>query len=235
MKYCFDIDGTICSMEVDHDYRNASPFMDVIDEINRLYDMGNEIILSTARGNSSGIDWESFTTKQMQEWGVRYHKLFVGEKPGADIYVDDKAININDWRGSIPLKRGIIAGAFDVIHAGYIYMFKDAKTVCNHLTIALQEDPSIERPHKIKPSQSLEDRECILSSIKYIDKIVTYKTESDLEKLLVSLRPDVRITGSDYQGKSFTGSNLNIFTYFHQRRHDKSSTKLKERISKNLL
>lgn len=234
MKYCFDIDGTICSMEVDHDYRNASPFMDVIDEINRLYDMGDEIILSTARGNSSGIDWKSFTTKQMQEWGVRYHKLFVGEKPGADIYVDDKAININDWRGSIPLKRGIIAGAFDVIHAGYIYMFKDAKTVCNHLIIALHKDPSLERPEKIKPSQSLKDRQQILQSIKYVDEVITYETEKDFEQLLKSLAPDIRITGSDYYGKSFTGSGLNIPIHYHDRSHNKSSTNLKKKISQSL-
>lgn len=234
MKHCFDIDGTICSMEVNHDYRKARPFIDVIEEINRLYDLGDEIILSTARGNSSGIDWKSFTTKQMQEWGVRYHKLFVGEKPGADVYIDDKAININDWRSSIPLKRGMIAGAFDVIHAGYIYMFEDAKTVCSHLIIALHEDPSLERLEKIKPSQSLQDRKRILQSIKYIDEVVTYKTEKELEKLLKSTALDIRIIGSDYQGKSFTGSHLNIPIYYHNRSHTKSSTALKQKISQSL-
>ena len=69
-------------------------------------------------------------------------------------------------------KTGIICGSFDLIHAGYIRMFKDAKAHCNHLTIALHKDPSTERPNKLKPVHSVEERKEILSAIKYVDDVV---------------------------------------------------------------
>lgn len=125
---------------------------------------------------------------------------------------------------------GIIAGSFDLIHPGYIWMFKDAKSICNHLVIALQGDPTIDRPHKCKPVQSIEDRIEILSSIKYIDQIVTYNTEFELLNLLKNTNFDVRILGSDYEGKSFTGDNLNKPIYYHKREHPYSLTDLKEKI-----
>jgi len=234
MTYCFDIDGTICTMQEDHNYVNAQPFTDVVSKINDLYERGHTIILMTARGNGSGIDWQDITRKQVNEWGIKHHKLSVGKKPGADFYIDDKAINISDWRKALPKKVGLITGAFDIIHAGYIYMMEDAKTVCNYLIAALHEDPSLEREEKIKPSQSVKDRKCILQAIKYVDEVVTYKTEKDLENLLKSLSPDIRITGSDYKGKSFTGSHLNIPIYYHNRSHAKSSTALKQKISRSL-
>jgi glycerol-3-phosphate cytidylyltransferase len=110
---------------------------------------------------------------------------------------------------------GLIAGSFDLIHPGYIWMFRDAKDICNKLIIALQGDPTIDRPNKCKPIQSLNDRAEILSSIKYIDQIVTYNTEAELLALLQVTNFDVRILGSDYVGKSYTGDNLNKPIHFH--------------------
>ncbi|MBN18041.1 MAG: hypothetical protein CL758_00955 [Chloroflexi bacterium] len=95
MIYCFDIDGTICT-NTDGDYLNAIPYPNIIKKVNELYNEGNEIILNTARGATTGIDWTKETQIQMKRWGVKYHKLLLG-KPGADIYIDDKAINIKDW------------------------------------------------------------------------------------------------------------------------------------------
>ena len=95
MIYCFDIDGTICT-NTNGDYPNAIPYPNIIKKVNELYDQGNEIILNTARGATTGIDWRKETEVQMKAWGVKYHILFLG-KPGADIYIDDKAINIKDW------------------------------------------------------------------------------------------------------------------------------------------
>lgn len=126
--------------------------------------------------------------------------------------------------------KGLIAGSFDLIHPGYIRMFKDAKSICNNLLIALQNDPTINRPYKCKPVQSLEDRIEILSAIKYIDEIITYNTEEELLYLLKNTKFDVRIIGSDYEGKGFTGDCVNKPVYFHNRNHNYSLTSLKEKI-----
>ncbi len=94
-KYCFDIDGTICTTNCD--YKDAIPFDDVINRINKLFKTGNKITLFTSRGTKSGKDWYDYTKKQVDEWGVKYHELIMG-KPQADIFIDDRAINIVDWR-----------------------------------------------------------------------------------------------------------------------------------------
>lgn len=91
MTYCFDLDGTICSHE--EDYSKAIPFHERITHINSLYEQGNRILIDTARGSVTGVDWFDVTTKQLNEWGVKYHELRVGKKLAADIYVDDKGIN----------------------------------------------------------------------------------------------------------------------------------------------
>lgn len=100
MRYCIDIDGTICTQTPDSliiPYNEAIPFKDVIDRINKLYDDGNYIIIFTARGSTSGVDWKDFTIKQLDGWGVKYNELLFN-KPNADVFIDDKAINIDDWR-----------------------------------------------------------------------------------------------------------------------------------------
>jgi dTDP-glucose 4,6-dehydratase len=94
--YCFDIDGTLCS-NTEGNYLHAVPYRDVINSINRIFDEGHQVILYTARGSTTGIDWRDVTERQLKEWGLRYHTLFMG-KPTADVYIDDKAINATDWR-----------------------------------------------------------------------------------------------------------------------------------------
>ena len=91
MKYCFDIDGTICT-NTNGDYESATPIENRINLINDLYEKENEIILFTARGSTTNIDWKEVTEQQLHTWGVKYHKLLFG-KPEADILVDDKAIS----------------------------------------------------------------------------------------------------------------------------------------------
>lgn len=95
-NYCFDIDGTLCT-NTEGSYENAEPFADVIVKVNELHAQGCHIQLYTARGTTTGIDWRKVTEAQLKTWGVLYHVLHFG-KPSADIYVDDKAINIKDWR-----------------------------------------------------------------------------------------------------------------------------------------
>jgi len=131
--------------------------------------------------------------------------------------------------------KGLIAGCFDIIHPGYIRMFQDAKTVCDHLIIALQSDPTIDRPQsKNPPIYSVQERLLIISSIKYVDEVVQYSTEKDLYDLLKSLKEkksiDFRILGSDYINKSFTGDDLEIPIHFHNRDHTWSTSDIRRRI-----
>ena len=101
MIFCFDIDGTICTT-TDGDYERAEPFPDVIAQINALVDHGHRVLLQTARGFTTGIDWRATTEEQMTRWGVRYESLTMG-KPTADVYIDDKAVNFFDWlRDGLP-------------------------------------------------------------------------------------------------------------------------------------
>jgi hypothetical protein len=92
MIYCFDLDGTLCT-NTEGSYENATPFIERIGVVNKLYDDGNNIIIDTARGSTTGIDWFDLTKKQLEEWGVNYSKLRVGIKLNADIFIDDKGIN----------------------------------------------------------------------------------------------------------------------------------------------
>jgi len=94
MKYCFDIDGTVCS--TDCEYIDAVPYKQVIDKINQLYDEGHYIQIFTSRGTESGADWREFTEGQLFKWNVKYHKLIMG-KPSYDLFVDDRAVNAKVW------------------------------------------------------------------------------------------------------------------------------------------
>lgn len=96
MIYCFDIDGTLCTNS-DGEYHKAEPYPDVIARVNALYDIGHRIILYTARGSTTGIDWRRLTESQLRSWGVKYHELFLG-KPTADVYIDDKATSLEAWK-----------------------------------------------------------------------------------------------------------------------------------------
>tara|TARA_B100000131_G_scaffold296414_1_gene314229 strand:+ start:405 stop:809 length:405 start_codon:yes stop_codon:yes gene_type:complete len=126
---------------------------------------------------------------------------------------------------------GVIAGNFDVIHPGYIHMFDECKKHCDILLLLLHKDPSIERPEKIKPILDLSERKLILSSLKQIDRIISYETESDLYDILQKEKIDIRFLGDDYREKSFTGDDLNIPIYYLDRSHGWSTTKFKGLIA----
>jgi len=128
------------------------------------------------------------------------------------------------------MKIGFTCSCFDLLHAGHILMLKDSKEQCDYLIVGLQTDPSIDRPKKNKPIQSYEERFIQLDAIKYVDKIIKYTTEKDLYKKLLEINPDIRILGSDYINESFTGDDLNIPIYYHNRNHNYSSTNLRGKI-----
>ena len=131
-------------------------------------------------------------------------------------------------------KTGVIAGNFDVIHPGYIKMFKECKSYCKQFIILLHTDPSIERPEKLKPILTKEERTEVLTSIKYIDGIAYYTYEKDLVELLKRLEPDIRFLGDDYRGKTYTGFELDIPVHYLNRDHGWSTTKFKKLISDTL-
>ena len=129
---------------------------------------------------------------------------------------------------------GVIAGNFDVIHPGYIYMFDECKKHCDILLLLLHDDPSIERPEKIKPILDLNERNMILSSLKQIDRIITYQIESDLYDILKTEQIDVRFLGDDYKDKAFTGDDLGIPIHYLDRSHGWSTTKFKKMIAESV-
>jgi len=132
------------------------------------------------------------------------------------------------------MKIGFTCSCFDLLHAGHILMLKDAKEQCDKLIVGLQTDPSIDRPlTKNKPIQSLRERKIQLEAVRYVDDIFVYETESDLIDLLKLVKPNVRILGSDYKDEKFTGDDLNIPIYYHERDHDYSSSDLRKKILQN--
>jgi glycerol-3-phosphate cytidylyltransferase len=130
--------------------------------------------------------------------------------------------------------KGVIAGNFDVIHPGYIKMFKECKSNCDEFIVLLHSDPSIERPNKLQPILSVEERDEILMSIKYIDNIFVYTYESELLELLKLIKPDIRFLGDDYKGKPYTGYDLKIPVHYLDITHGWSTTKFKKLIAKSL-
>jgi glycerol-3-phosphate cytidylyltransferase len=123
------------------------------------------------------------------------------------------------------------AGSFDLVHPGYIRMFKDAKLSCDHLIVALQGDPTIDRPGvKNKPVQTVLERFIQVQACKFVDEIIPYATEKELMDILTSYPIDVRIVGEEYRDKQFTGFNLPISVYFNSRQHSFSTTELRQRV-----
>lgn len=129
---------------------------------------------------------------------------------------------------------GFVAGNFDVIHPGYIRMFKECYDNCDYFTVLLHSDPSIERPEKLKPILSVDERIEQLLSIRYVDEVLVYSLESDLYDMIDSGGFDVRFLGDDYIGKNFTGDDLGVSLHFINRDHGWSTTKFKKIISETL-
>lgn len=233
MIYCFDLDGTLCTQTEGGRYKEARPILEAIAEVNRLYDAGHHIIVATARGGTSKIDWHPDTESQLASWGLKYHELHVGKKIGADIFIDDRAINAIEWRQKLRQKKtiGFLCGAFDLLHPGYIAAFQEAKMHCDHLVVGLHIDPSHERSQKIPPVVSVMLRERALRECRSVDDVFTYETEVDLVELLRKVKPEIRFLGDDSRGKPPTGAELNIPIMYLDRSHGFSMTEVKKKIA----
>lgn len=132
------------------------------------------------------------------------------------------------------LKVGFTASTFDLLHAGHIAMLSEAKNHCDYLIAGLQTDPTLDRPGKNKPVQSIVERQIQLQAVRYVDEIVVYQTEKDLEDILLTLPINVRILGVEYSDKNFTGKEIcekrNIELVFNGRDHSFSSSSLRKRV-----
>ena len=132
------------------------------------------------------------------------------------------------------MKIGFTCSTFDLLHAGHIQMLRDAKEQCDYLICGLQVDPSLDRKDKNSPVQTIVERYTQLNAVRYVDEIIPYQTEKDLEDILNMLHIDVRILGEEYKNGKFTGRAIcakrGIELFFNKREHRFSSSDLRNRV-----
>ncbi len=132
------------------------------------------------------------------------------------------------------MKVGFTCSTFDLLHAGHIQMLREAKEQCDYLIVGLQTDPTVDRPEKNKPIQTVVERYTQLKAVGYVDEIIPYQTEQDLEDILSMYHIDIRVLGVEYKDKDFTGKSIcqkrGIDLYFNKRDHRFSSSDLRKRV-----
>lgn len=127
---------------------------------------------------------------------------------------------------------GFTCSTFDLFHAGHVAMLEEAKAQCDWLIAGIQSDPTIDRPTKNKPVQSLIERQLQVRACKFVDETIVYSTEAELLDILNTIPIDVRILGDEYINKDFTGKSLShVSLYYNSRRHSFSSTELRKRVA----
>jgi len=135
------------------------------------------------------------------------------------------------------LKVGFTCSAFDMLHSGHIQMLRDASEQCDYLICGLQTNPSVDRPEKNRPIQTVVERYTQLKAVQYVNEIIPYATEEDLKDILSMYHIDVRILGDEYREKDFTGKEIckrrDIALYFNKRDHRFSSSELRRRVSES--
>jgi glycerol-3-phosphate cytidylyltransferase len=133
------------------------------------------------------------------------------------------------------MKIGFTASACDLFHSGHVAMLKEARSNCDYMIVGLQTDPTIDRPEKNKPIQSVFERYVQLEGCKYIDEIIPYATEQDLLDIFLTYKIDVRFIGEEYKSKDYTGKQLcldkGIEIHYNSRQHSFSTSGLRKRIS----
>jgi len=134
------------------------------------------------------------------------------------------------------MRIGFTCSSFDLLHAGHTLMLEEAKAQCDYLIVGLQTDPTMDRPEKNKPVQTVVERYLQLRACKYVDEVIPYGTEQDLEDILSGMNIDVRILGVEYRDKDFTGRDIckkrEIEIHFNERDHRFSSRDLRIRVIK---
>jgi len=135
------------------------------------------------------------------------------------------------------MRVGFTCSSFDLLHAGHVQMLRDAKDRCEYLICGLQVDPTLDRPEKNKPIQTVVERYTQLKAVSYVDEIIPYITETDLEDILAMYHINIRILGEEYRDKDFTGKDIcrkrDIDLFFNKRDHRFSSSDLRKRVCEN--
>lgn len=137
------------------------------------------------------------------------------------------------------MKVGFVCSSFDLLHAGHVQMLREAKEQCDYLICGLQTDPTLDRPEKNAPVQTIVERYTQLKGLRYVDEIIPYSTEADLEDILSMYHIDIRILGEEYKELDFTGKDIckkrGIQLYFNKREHRFSSSDLRHRVAEREL
>ena len=132
------------------------------------------------------------------------------------------------------MKVGFTCSSFDLLHSGHVQMLRDAKEQCDYLIVGLQTDPTIDRPEKNRPIQTVVERYTQLKAVGYVDEIIPYATEQDLEDILSMYHINVRVLGEEYKNGKFTGraicASRGIELHFNKREHRFSSSELRKRV-----
>ena len=135
------------------------------------------------------------------------------------------------------MTRGFTASSFDLFHSGHVAMLKEAKANCDYMIVGLQTDPTLDRPEKNKPIQSVFERYVQLEGCKYIDEIIPYESEKDLTDIFLTYGIDIRFIGEEYRQKDFTAKQIcvdkGIEIYYNKRQHSFSTTNLRKRIKES--
>jgi glycerol-3-phosphate cytidylyltransferase len=151
------------------------------------------------------------------------------------VIVQNSKQEVRDLKKSKEIIVGITFSAFDLLHAGHIKMLEEAKKECDYLIVGLQTDPTLDRPEKNKPTQTVVERYIQLKGCIFVDEIVPYATEQDLEDILHAFKIDVRILGEEYENQDFTGKSYckkkGIKLYFNVRDHRFSSSALRKEVA----
>lgn len=201
MIYCFDLDGTLCT-NTEGNYEKAKPYKERIEKVNKLFSDGNHIIIDTARGATTGLDWEELTVSQLEKWGVKYNEVRVGKKLNYNIVIDDKAMNDKDFfneesvgniidsyienkvnlllnKGKFPDYDNIVTDTFSelidklcIVHIRYWYL-EDAMA-------STENDDELVTLRKKSESLFKEKRPMLVHGIdKYISLLINQKINSD--------------------------------------------------------
>jgi glycerol-3-phosphate cytidylyltransferase len=133
------------------------------------------------------------------------------------------------------MKVGITFGVFDLLHAGHVQMLEEAKTQCDYLIVGLHCTPTLENPNRLTPTQTVVERFIQLEGCRFVDEIIPYQTEAELELLLQELNVNIRIVGSEYRDQAFTGKTYclknGIKIFYNSRTNRYTSAGLRKTVA----
>lgn len=232
MRYAFDIDNTLVKTN-GSDYENSVPIQHRIDRVNHLFDEGHSIYLFTARGMASGRDLYEFTANQVREFGIKHHQLIMG-KPDVDVFVDDKAISVNDWDQKDLFSKSPVIwtnGCYDIIHVGHICLFEKCQELaasCNgKFVIGIDSDKRVKKMKgNSRPFNTENDRAKVLLNIKGVDSVWIYDSDEELENLVKTFSPEVMVLGDEYKNSLVIGASYAKSVMYFPKLSEYSTSKI---------